>query len=202
LFTVLTGLLAVTISGLMLLWAWATPEDVVIGVPGRHDQLAGGERLADCLDCHVPFVGTPRTRCLGPGCHGALGTGAPPRTGPAMPVRFHAALDEEPCGTCHLEHGWSEARGAFDHAVIPQATRSRCARCHLAQRASHARTDAVSCDLCHGFDAWKGAQIVHDRVANHPCDLCHATPPTEAHASVAGACDRCHGTASWDSVSQ
>lgn len=201
LFTVATGFLAVALSAVMLWWASATPESVVIGLPGRHDQLVEGARLADCLDCHVPFVGTPRSRCLGPGCHGALATGTPPQDGRAMPIRFHAALREERCGLCHLEHGKQVARERFDHEIIPDATRARCSRCHIAQRASHARTDAVSCDLCHGYDKWRGAEIVHGRVQNHPCDLCHATPASETHTSVAGACDRCHGTANWDSVS-
>ena len=201
LFTVATGFLAVILSAAMLWWAYATPESVVIGMPGRHDQTSGADRLADCLDCHVPFVGTPRSRCLGPGCHGELATGTPPQTGRAMPVRFHAALAEHSCSECHVEHGSQLSRQRFDHVVIPQTARARCARCHFAQRESHARTDAVSCDLCHGFDQWRGAQIVHDRVQNHPCDLCHAPPATEAHTSVAGACDRCHGTQSWDAVS-
>jgi hypothetical protein len=51
-----------------LLWAAShQPERVVIGLGGRHDGQS--ERLAGCLDCHVPFFGTPGSRCLSPGCH-------------------------------------------------------------------------------------------------------------------------------------
>ncbi len=204
LFTLGTTLLAIGLSAAMLWWAYTTPEAVLIGRPGRHDARVGAARLADCLDCHVPFVGTPGSRCLGPGCHGDLATGTPPRDGPAMPVRFHAALRAYECSQCHVEHApWTEAPDAkFSHTVVPTDARADCARCHRAVRENHARTDAVSCDLCHGLERWKGAQIAHERVKDQPCDLCHAAPSTQTHATVAGACDNCHGTSAWAAVSK
>lgn len=205
--TLLVGLVS-TILGLAtavaaLLWARGSPETVLLGRAGRHDAVTDGARLADCLDCHVPFVGTPSTRCLAPGCHGELATGTPPRDGPAMPVRFHAVLRDRACSTCHLEHG-GEAAGAvtepapFRHEIIPPAPRARCGRCHAAGgQASHPRTDAVSCDLCHGLERWSGASMVHARVEAHACDLCHGPPKSEPHGSVAGRCGDCHETTSW-----
>lgn len=202
LFTLAAGLFALGLSAGMLWWAYSTPESVLIGRPGRHDAVSDRSRLADCLDCHVPFVGTPGSRCLGPGCHGALATGTPPRDGPAMPVRFHVVLREYDCRRCHIEHAPAKPPAPFAHAIIPADSRGRCSDCHLAGRAAHARTDAVSCDLCHGLERWRGASMVHERVRNQPCDLCHAAPTTPAHASVAGACDNCHGSGDWASVSK
>lgn len=201
-FALLTVLLALLATGGVLAWAAASPERVLIGLKGRHDGQGGSRRLADCLDCHVPFVGTPSSRCLGPGCHGELATGTPPRDGAAMPIRFHVALRDQPCGACHEEHQTPAtsilARREFTHAIIPKAARERCIRCHSgAGQKSHPATDAVSCDLCHATKAWTAVRIQHARVQQHPCDLCHVAPATEVHASIAGACTECHGTETW-----
>src|SRR5687768_16647539 len=177
-FAIATAMLALVITAAMLVWAQASPERVLIGLDGRHDGPSDGDRLAACLDCHVPFVGTPGSRCLGPDCHGELATGTPPKTGPAMPVRFHAVLRDQPCGKCHVEHGSEEmvtAKREFTHALIPEESQAWCTRCHSASGLeSHARTDAVSCDLCHGTQRWEGVAIDHARIAEKPCDLCHA----------------------------
>lgn len=179
-------------AGLML-WATEDPVVVIVGKDGRHDQAAE----ASCLDCHVPFEGTPSSRCLAPGCHGDLATGTPPRSGPAMPLRFHVALRKQACVRCHGEHETDVIR-RFDHALVPAEAQVRCHTCHPgAAVPDHARTDAVSCDLCHGLAAWSGAPMEHGRVAQQPCDLCHRRPESEAHASVAGACGDCHATTSW-----
>jgi hypothetical protein len=198
LFAVVTTAGATILSIAVLWWATLDPESVVIGMPGRHDAPPSGERLADCLDCHVPFVGTPGSRCLGPGCHGELATGTPPKDGKAMPIRFHAALRDAPCTPCHVEHTRSAERVAFSHDRIPAGARAKCSRCHLgAAVEDHARTDSIPCDLCHGVERFAGTEIDHSKVSNHPCDLCHASPKDEAHASVAGACTDCHRSESW-----
>src|SRR5262245_21032951 len=130
-FALATAVGALLITAIMLLWGEASPETVLIGLEGRHDAPSGGERLATCLDCHVPFVGTPGSRCLGPGCHGDLATGTPPREGAAMPIRFHAVLREEPCGSCHQEHVTERVETStrtFAHSIIPASMRERCAR--------------------------------------------------------------------------
>lgn len=179
-----------------VVWTAADPSGVVVGTEGQHD-AAGG---ATCLDCHVPFVGTPASRCLSPGCHGALATGTPPRDGPAMPIRFHAALRRTPCQTCHAEHGTTARAPAprFDHAVIPPTSGARCRACHLAETVrAHARTDAVACDVCHGLSSWSVADMNHDAVREQPCDLCHPGPTTDSHAAVAGTCTDCHGVEDW-----
>jgi hypothetical protein len=191
---------AVSASVVMLFLADREPEWTVIGLPGRHDRIGLTERKADCIDCHVPFVGTPGSRCLGPGCHGELATGTPPRDGKAMPIRFHAVLRAEECSRCHQEH--TDAPGAwtriFTHDIVPEGERQRCSRCHSADGVkSHARTDAVSCDLCHSFDSFKGSKMEHGRVASQPCDLCHVSPETKSHASIAGTCTDCHTTNDW-----
>jgi hypothetical protein len=204
-FALATAGIAVVVTGSVLVWAQVSPETVLIGLEGRHDHatVGGSERLAACLDCHVPFVGTPGSRCLGPGCHGELATGTPPQDGKAMPIRFHAAVRDQPCGLCHLEHvnpGTRTATRAFRHAIIPQPTRDRCTRCHSGSvQANHPTTDAVNCDLCHGTKSWRGLRIDHSRVRQHPCDLCHAAPLDTTHASVAGTCNECHDTNTWRS---
>lgn len=183
----LSLLLAVLATGGLLEWARRDPAAVVVGAKGRHD----GPQGATCLDCHVPFEGTPSSRCLAPGCHGELATGTPPRTGPAMPLRFHVAVRKLPCGSCHVEHAPQPV--GFAHELVPAELQRRCDGCHPGEGVqSHARTDAVSCDLCHSQQSWRDATMVHERVSQQPCDLCHRRPETEAHASVAGACNDCH----------
>ncbi len=185
----------------MLAWGQASPERVLIGLVGRHDGPPEGERLAACLDCHVPFVGTPGSRCLGPGCHGELATGTPPRDGPAMPIRFHTALRDQPCSLCHQEHVAAEASTStrtFTHRMIPAEPRARCTKCHSGAKVrNHPITDAVNCSVCHGTIVWGGTAIEHERVAQQPCDVCHVRPENETHASVAGNCSECHVTERW-----
>jgi hypothetical protein len=191
------GALALTLF--ILWWAGEDPESVVIGLPGRHDAPTDDrDRMADCLDCHVPFVGTPGSRCLGPGCHGELATGTPPKEGPAMPIRFHATLRKFACNNCHVEHTTLRSDRIFTHDLIPSEARGACSRCHSGANVSgHADTDAISCDLCHQLDKFTGTEMVHGRVAGHACDVCHASPKTPTHASIAGACTECHVTDSW-----
>lgn len=192
---------AAMFTGLVILGSGLAPETVLIGLDGRHDApSADEERMAGCLDCHVPFVGTPPSRCLSPGCHGALATGTPPRTGPAMPVRFHAALRDVPCRRCHLEHGprIREKGTPFTHDIVPEESKSACSHCHSGARtANHAPTDAVDCGLCHEVDAWRGVNVDHTKVWQTACDSCHVTPSDEAHGEVAGACSTCHVTETW-----
>ena len=190
---------ATVLTSAVVLWANVSPERVVIGVDGRHDAPPDRERLADCLDCHVPFVGTPASRCLSPGCHGALATGSPPREGNAMPVRFHAALRGVACGHCHLEDGDAPAeRRVFHHDVIPEGKRHLCSRCHSGAKLEHHNaTDAVLCRACHETTAWTGKAVDHRNVWQHACDVCHAAPASPAHASVAGTCSACHRTDEW-----
>lgn len=190
--TVSVFLGALAAAGL-LAWASGDPVTVIVGQSGRHDQAHG----ATCLDCHVPFEGSPSSRCLAPGCHGDLATGTPPRDGPAMPLRFHVALRGQACSQCHTEHARDVLR-AFEHRRIPQAVRAGCRACHLGERVkAHARTDAVSCEVCHTLDNWSEAQMSHKKVSAQPCDLCHRRPETEEHASVAGTCTDCHVSSSW-----
>lgn len=194
-----SALVAAVVGAVVYSWADAQPERVLVGRAGRHDGAAGTGRHATCLDCHVPFVGTPASRCLGPGCHGELATGSPPKTGPAMPVRFHVAVRDEPCELCHGEHDAhaSATPRVFEHDLIPEARRE-CRRCHVASTVeSHSRTDAVGCAECHGLESWKGRPIEHARVADVHCDSCHQAPKTAAHGELAGTCSACHDTGTW-----
>ena len=194
-----TVLLATAASAGTLWLLRVAPGAALLGQPGHHGQTSG--TTAECLDCHVPFVGTPASRCLSPGCHGNLATGTPPRTGPAMPERFHGALRDVACGQCHEEHRPRGAARLFDHRIIPDETRSACRRCHhAAERDSHARTDSVTCGTCHGWATWAGAEMDHRRVPSEPCELCHSPPKSNEHKKVAGTCDDCHGTHAWTVV--
>lgn len=198
---VLSVVAALSVSAAALWAARAHPELIVIGAHGRHDARGDGARAATCLDCHVPFLGTPSSRCLGPGCHGELATGTPPRDGPAMPIRFHAALREQPCGRCHDEHGAAPSPARrFDHAVIPSEVAKLCSRCHGADRVPdhpRTRTDVLSCELCHGLENWRGTPMEHARVASESCDVCHRAPEAAPHLKTGGACQECHGTSQW-----
>ena len=174
------------------------PSSAIVGLAGFHEA-----RDATCVDCHVPFLGTPASRCLSPGCHGALATGAPPRDGPAMPVRFHVALRGAPCSGCHHEHASPGvvASPRFTHGAIPADVAAECRRCHSArQQPDHARTDDVGCARCHGTERWSGTTIDHARVAEVACDVCHVAPEGRAHASLAGTCATCHGTDRWGTI--
>lgn len=194
------GLGALLTAGL-LWWASSSPEAVVIGLGGRHDQGKGGTRLASCLDCHVPFVGTPGTRCLSPGCHGELATGSPPREGAAMPIRFHVALRDERCGSCHVEHARRavlETPLSFSHPMIPERARGECRLCHSgAVAADHSTTDAIDCKRCHDTEGWSGGGIDHARVASEHCDVCHQPPDDPRHENLAGTCSTCHEVGAW-----
>jgi hypothetical protein len=196
--------LAFGVTVAMVAWADQKPERVLVGLSGRHDGARGNNRLAACLDCHVPFVGTPGSRCLSPGCHGMLATGTPPREGRAMPIRFHSALREQPCGLCHTEHSRLPASTrAFSHEMIPPEPRKLCSRCHSAYAvANHARTDAIICSTCHSTKQWGSTLMDHQKVAQQFCDLCHTAPANATHASVAGTCSTCHIVASWTVINK
>lgn len=118
-----------------------------------------GPDRAACLDCHVPFSGTPSTRCLGPSCHGALATGTPPRDGPVLPVRYHVVLRGEDCGQCHEEHADRDtATGDPHRGMALEVLRSKCDQCHLdAGPPSHPRTEG-SCGRCHTLETWENAR--------------------------------------------
>ncbi len=122
-----------------------------------------------------------------------------------MPVRFHAALRDAPCSTCHTEHaGAAKKASTFSHNIIPKG--AKCSQCHGASGLStdgvppkhHAPTDAVACETCHTTTKWAGVEIDHKSVWRHACDVCHAAPASESHSAIAGACGTCHVTGSWE----
>jgi hypothetical protein len=200
-FAILSGLAAIVLCGGLIFWAWSSPEFVLVGKQGKHDGRSD-DRLAGCLDCHVPFIGTPGSRCLSPACHGPLATGTPPQTGPAMPVRFHAALNTIECSQCHQEHDETTTQvKVFSHEIIPEEQRKQCSRCHSGTRQkSHARTNAIECAQCHGIETWASKVMDHRRIWTHACDVCHVAPETTTHRSVAGTCSSCHETTSWKPI--
>jgi hypothetical protein len=200
----LAALSIVAAAGLtagILWWASESPESVLIGLAGFHDD-ASGERRAACLDCHVPFIGTPGSRCVSPGCHGQLATGSPPRDGPAMPIRFHVAVRDEPCGSCHVEHAsrseLPDLRASFSHELVPLKVQDECRACHSgAKIANHSKTDAIDCRKCHFTTAWSGSRADHASVSGEHCDVCHVAPEGMPHENLAGTCSTCHGVDAW-----
>ncbi|MBI2375816.1 MAG: hypothetical protein HYV07_17620 [Deltaproteobacteria bacterium] len=196
-------LCALAMGSLALAWAQKSPEAVVIGLPGHHDVLtSSGQRLASCLDCHVPFVGTPPSRCLSPACHAPLATGTPPREGRAMPIRFHVAVRSEPCARCHLEHA-RNARAQhskeFSHGILPDGIKPDCARCHSSTNLKdHASGRVVQCGVCHGTDRFNSVVMEHKKVSELHCDFCHVAPLSRSHETgIAGTCFPCHTTQTW-----
>lgn len=178
-------------------WALRDPVRVLVGSQGRHDAPPHRPQPAACLDCHVPFLGTPTSRCLAPGCHASLVTGTPPKTGPAMPVRFHSVLRDLSCQSCHGEHQRGISLVPFRHQIIPTPQEQACFRCHSgARRPKHARTDAIACGTCHSTDNWAGTKMSHEKVTNAPCALCHRPPDIAGHPANDG-CIECHETNRW-----
>ena len=202
-FAVLAIFVAALVCGGLVSWAVSSPEVVVIGASGQHDGPPDGDRLAGCLDCHVPFLGSPGSRCLTPSCHGNLATGIPPRTGSAMPVRFHVALNSLECSNCHNEHGERSpkaAKGQFSHSIIPSGHKEQCSHCHSGSSFSgHSSTDSVACSKCHTLESWKVAAVDHQAIWEHACDVCHVIPKETEHITVAGTCSSCHTTVNWKS---
>lgn len=196
---VLTAL-AAALAGGAAVWAYVreAPHAALVDRPSHH-QPAGAAALARCLDCHVPFLGSPSTRCLGPGCHGDLATGTPPRDGPAMPVRYHVVVRKQACSTCHEEHrigGRIDVHGA----VADPELRAACQKCHSARRVpAHARTDEEPCGVCHADASWRADRARHEKLHTQACEVCHRAP--EGHPRVAGTCLGCHQTRSWTQVS-
>ena len=199
-FAVFSIVVAFGLSFGLVVWAASSPETVLVGEPGIHDARGDSARLAGCLDCHVPFLGTPGSRCLSPSCHGALATGTPKKTGPAMPIRFHSALATLECSQCHDEHGSKPPvrQAEFEHKIIPEPQLKQCSRCHSGtQQKSHSSMDAIQCSECHQIDRWNTESIDHRKVWKHACDVCHVAPDTETHATLAGTCSTCHHTQDW-----
>lgn len=196
----LSALVALVAGAGALLLSLNDPQKMLVGQPGWHDAVSdSAPGKAACLDCHVPFVGTPRSRCLAPGCHDTLATGTPPRDGPAMPIRYHAALVKAPCQRCHDEHGQASLSQAVDyHELLPDDVEERCRSCHQGSAVTgHARTDAVNCSTCHETSKWRPSAPRHDLVSKHPCDLCHGPPQNDVHNDITGTCSDCHKTSGW-----
>lgn len=169
-----------------LFYLGARPGPALLTEPGPH-----GAGQAACLDCHVPFSGTPSTRCLGPGCHSALATGTPPRDGPALPVRYHVAVRKLSCQRCHEAHR-TEARVVTPHGTLDRPLLEQlCVRCHSGRHLeSHAKTDEIGCWTCHALDSWALPTPKHGTVAQVPCEVCHTAPRTDHPAP--DSCERCH----------
>ena len=191
-----------TTLALGFIYVSTSPRIALVGERGQHDP-EDRPAFATCLDCHVPFVGTPGTRCSGPGCHGELATGTPPLDGPALPIRYHVVVRKIPCMTCHEEHQTKNRPQKRDvHLILPTALLTDdCARCHSArERTSHARTDEVACGHCHSLQQWPKAEVKHEDLPVDACDLCHELPPK--HQLVAGGCSACHVVTTWTPISQ
>jgi hypothetical protein len=178
-----------------------SPGDLIEG----HREFA-----ADCFACHAPFGGTPAARCVK--CHALETIGISTTHGAALArkegrPRFHQALLEPSCASCHADHRGPDAATAllaFSHELLVPAARSACADCHASRKPADElhRQTALSCGNCHGTQAWKPASFAHDSLAAEQrarCVSCHARvrPTDSLHGAAGDDCASCHGTQAW-----
>jgi len=150
-----------------------SPEDGVVGALDRwlggaldpgplskaHASLAG---VGSCLDCHGTANQVIDARCVA--CHEEIGARAQKRIG------WHGTFDE-PCRTCHAEHGGADAdlivldRDAFQHELS-----------RFPLRGAHIGAD---CEDCHRVTPRDGAEakVFHFQgVPSATCTGCHVDP--------------------------
>jgi hypothetical protein len=169
------GLVAVTLAALFDPARWLMPGHVTPG----HKEIE-----TDCLACHAPFRGTPAKRCID--CHDprALTPGATKAAGAAhiSVAELHRLLPLDDCASCHAGHLTATRtvrNAAFDHTMIPAASRSDCARCHRPPADTWHPKDPGQCSDCHATAGWIPAQFDHAKY--FPLEGPHAV-----------ACKTCH----------
>jgi hypothetical protein len=172
--------------------------------------LLGAHARTACVSCHAGgYAGTP-SECIA--CHADDYAAAdPPHASPDFP---------ETCETCHGFGGWSGAEFAHTgfpllgahartacvacHAAGYAGTPSECIACHADDYAAadppHAPPDfPETCETCHGFNGWSGAEFDHDgrffpiysgkhRDKWSACSDCHVDPGSYARFE----CINCH----------
>ena len=188
------GLVAVTLAALFDPARWLMPGHVT----AEHKKIE-----ADCLACHAPFRGTPGERCID--CHdpraltpaaAKAATTKPAGTAQISVAELHRVLPLDDCASCHVGHltaTRSDRNTAFDHATIPPAIRSDCARCHRPPTDTWHPQDPGQCSDCHTTAGWSPAQFDH---AEHfplagphavACKTCHTGKDRSTYT-----CMSCH----------
>jgi hypothetical protein len=139
----------------------------------------------DCFACHAPLRGASTERCTT--CHMVTKIGLFTTTGRALPhgkAIFHQALIAPDCMGCHTDHAGPKLAGhthpGFSHALLKPEIRGQCATCHAKPGGTlHAQLGTLTCNQCHGTNAWKPARFAHDRLFrldgdhNVACATCH-----------------------------
>jgi hypothetical protein len=198
----IVALLAV--YGALVVWLpeiTVSPGDLI----EAHRDIAG-----DCFACHAPFRGTPPERCMN--CHaldkiGITTTAGAPLAPEQGRTRFHQALAEPSCASCHGDHRGPDATKAlvaFSHELVAPPARSACIDCHANRTPADDlhRLAAPSCGQCHGTEAWTPAHFDHASLAagaRARCVSCHesARPKDSLHGAAGDDCLSCHGTTAW-----
>lgn len=191
-------------------WAWfavvaalAMVIALVFALP--HQMVSPGDLIPahatlqqDCFACHAPFRGVASERCQR--CHTIADIGR--RTTKGAPIRwsrppFHAALTTRDCATCHTDHPrprlTRNLAPRFDHALLRQDLRTRCADCHAAPADAFHREAGSSCAQCHSTRGWTPVTFDHSRyfslASPHdaPCATCHVDRDYQSYS-----CFGCH----------
>lgn len=145
-----------------------------------------GDLTTDCFACHKAWRGASSGRCIE--CHATADIGL--KTTKGVPIAkgtikgsFHQQLIEQDCMACHSDHQGPKltkrSRKPFSHALLKAEVRDGCSSCHAAPRDTIHRNLQAECGQCHKSDAWKPAQLDHDKYfvldRDHqaPCETCH-----------------------------
>lgn len=194
-------LLVLNLSILIAL-AFAYPHLMVSPGPLRQ---AHADLTTDCFACHSLFRGASPERCMA--CHALQDIGVRTTSGIALDegqrVAFHQELTTARCMDCHVEHRSGTSGGLdprFSHALLAEATRSRCEGCHRAPDTRVHASAVLPCAECHTTAGWLPASFDHQRLGQagmERCGSCHAPPANGLHRDVGDACGTCHRTTAW-----
>lgn len=178
-------LLIVIALNLMVLVALAFAYPHLMVSPGP--LVKGHAELAtDCFACHAAWRGASSSRCTE--CHATADIGLKTTQGVPIPSRsvrvsFHQDLVEQDCMACHSDHLGPKltkrSRKAFSHGLLKASVRDACSSCHAAPKDAVHRAVQTECSICHQSNAWKPANLDHDKFfvldRDHqaPCETCH-----------------------------
>lgn len=168
---------------------WIAPGHATPG----HRTIAG-----DCFACHLPFRGTPATRCTS--CHAFDRAASVKANGKIQPGNALHALHREfsriDCANCHvghLTHGAKNATPCFDHTMMRTETRRACSTCHRPPQDSLHPSLGSQCAECHATGTWTPATFDHRKFFSiepphdAACSTCHRSTDFKRYS-----CMNCH----------